>query len=155
MNRISALLLALTLLFSFLLIADVLSHRFVHSSLTQKGSIVDQRFDASAIDWEGADIQSCHFSHLWKVFPFQTCYVRSSNPELDYFVYQLTGPPKFFASPFGIDSGRTPKTIRFSIPIITSTRYVIYSDGTIEDARDITCSPSSPQICAESLRLNL
>lgn len=135
--KLRYLIIPLIALLPVLVITDKFTHKIVTASLTKKGSVVDQRFDSEVIDWDGPDLQYCEFSYLWWLFPYQTCYARSANPDAEYFVYRLTGPPQFFSLRFGLLGGRTQESYRFTLPVVTDARYLIYPDGTIEDVRDI------------------
>ena len=101
-------------------------------------SFVYDRMNASEIDWDGPKVQSCVLDWIWKIYPYQTCYHRASSKGRETrFEYILTGPHKYFSSGFNLLSGRTPQSYRFTLPLITDVRFVIYADGRTVDLRSI------------------
>lgn len=128
----------LPVLFAVLFFADQYGTRMATLYLTADDSPIYDRVDPRDIDWEAPDPQPCEFDYLWGIFPYQTCYYRvpdSPDPNKDVFGFILTGPPRFFSSPFSLVGGRTPESYRFTLPVRTDLRYVFFPDGTVLDRR--------------------
>ncbi len=126
-------------LFIFLLVLDDRAVKRADKIIRQNDFYFYERFDFGALDWDGPLLQNCVFDYFYKIYAYQTCFLRTAHKDsngFDRFSYIYTAPTKridiSIPAP-GVLSmrGHNPDDYRFKLPVRDDESFKVMGDGRV------------------------